>query len=406
MTSFDSALETVLSFCKPLAMQDLATQAAASLVLTGDVLASADSPRFDNSAVDGFAVRTAEVSDASRDSPVLLNLRGEIAAGGKPNYMLGPGETLRVLTGAPIPPGIDAIVMQEDCEEVDGWVNVMKSAAPGDNIRRRGEEFEEGALLAAGGSRLTPPLIGQLASNGTATVRVFRQPRVATVITGNELVAPGQNLSESQIYESNGAMIGAAAEMIGASITGRTVVGDEPTATAQAIRKSLQLCDVLITCGGVSVGAHDVVKDALADCGIQTHVWQVAMKPGKPFFFGTVKSTGQLVFGLPGNPVSAMITFQLFVRPALLTMSGQTEVGLPMGRARLRGIVRAADDRDEFVRGVLSYEGATVVVTPTSGQGSHMLAGLSSANVLFRLAAGATVAEGDEVEVAPLQWNP
>jgi molybdopterin molybdotransferase len=305
-----------------------------------------------------------------------------------------------------IPPGVEAVVMAEFTEEREGAVLVKVPAEPGENIRRRGEEYRKGEIALPAGARATPPVIGLLATFGYTSARVHVKPRVAVVVTGSELVAPGEPRQEFQIYDSNSAALDSALAALG--ITERTVVRvrDEAAPLKAALAEALASAEVMIAAGGVSVGEYDLVKEVCAELGVETHFWQVKMKPAKPVYFGTYAEGRKLVFGLPGNPVAVLVAFHEFVKPALLKMMGAAEIGQRLVLAVACAELRKQRGRKEFVRGLAWAEAGKLCVKPTTGQGSHMLGGMAAANCLIHLPAETErVAEGERVEIEFISWE-
>ena len=350
-----------------------------------------DVPHFDNSQVDGYALR------ASDNGP--LRIVGESAAGGPTPPPVGEGEAVRIFTGAQIPLGADAVAMQEDARREGAVVWLDAAPAPGENVRRKGEEIAAGTQFDVRGRIAIPPLVGLAASFGLAEVEAYRRPRVVVVGTGSELVPPGEPLGSGQVYASNPEAIAAALRTMGIEDVEARLVGDEPDLTDVVLDRALEDADVLITVGGVSVGDRDLVRPTLASLGVEERLWRVAMKPGKPFYFGTMGE--KLVFGLPGNPVSALVTFLTLVRPALRAMLGIADAEEET-TVRLGSAIRRKDLRYEFVRATLKNG----VATPVSAQGSHMQTGLAFADALIHVPDGvASLDEGDEVTITPLRWG-
>ncbi|HEX8898577.1 MAG TPA: gephyrin-like molybdotransferase Glp [Chthoniobacterales bacterium] len=357
-----------------------------------DVVARVALPGFDNSAMDGYAVVASAC--AERKSQRLV---GEQPAGADRGLRIEPGETIRVFTGAPIPKGADAVVMQEDVRVEGSEIFVNTKVEPGEFIRRRGCDLSEGQKIVEAGTRLRAQTLALLASQGFADVEVGGEVRVAIVSTGDELVPPGGDLGAGQIFDSNSVLLQALVEKYGATVAGVRHRPDEAAAIERAFRDALQF-EVLIVLGGVSVGARDLVKPALNAIGAHTDLWRVSVKPGKPFLFG---HSGQCsIFGLPGNPVSAFVTFLLFVRPALLRLMGASDNELPLPRtnAILAAELNNDGDRPHYVRGQIA-EGKFSAI---GRQESHALYGLSRANALLCVPAGETFRAGTSVPVAPL----
>jgi molybdopterin molybdotransferase len=390
------ARELVLARVRPLALETVGLTDALGRVL-GEPLASADDvPPFDSSAMDGFAVRAGDTHGADAASPVELRLAGESRAGAPADAGPGPGEAIRISTGAVIPPGADAVVRVEDTAERDGVVLVSVEVEPGKEIRRAAEDISAGEEILRAGQVLGAAELAVAASTGTAEIRCRRKPRISIVVTGDELVEPGRPLAAGQIRNTNGIAIEAQAREAGAEIVSRTTVGDDYAATVAALGAALE-ADVAVTTGGVSVGPHDHVKPALAQLDVEEVFWGVALRPGKPTWFGTRGRT--LVFGLPGNPVSAMITFRLFVRPALLALQGG-----PTAARQARAVIDTdypkRPGRAHVVRCRLEARDDGWHVTPTKDQGSHVLTSMLGAEALAHVEAErGDLRAGDAVEI-------
>jgi molybdopterin molybdotransferase len=387
--SIDEARARVLEAVRPLPADDVAVEEALGRVLAEDVAAAHDVPGFANSAMDGFAVRA---GPAGRR----LRLVGESRAGAPAEAEVGTGEAVRISTGAPLPGGADAVLQLELAREEGGTVTLEDDVAPGRNVRLPGEDLAAGAVVLRAGTPLGAAAVGVAVAAGRAHVRCARRPAVAIVTTGDELTAPGAPLAPGALHDSNALTLAALATQAGARVvrTGRS--RDTAAATRAALADALDAADVVVASGGVSVGPHDHVKDALRDLGVQEAFWRVALRPGRPTWFGTRGATA--VFGLPGNPVSAMVTFALFARPALAALQGAA--ALPRrGRARLAVPVARHPDRDECVR-VRVEDG---VATPTGPQGSHVLTSMLGADALAIVTRGeGEVPAGGKVEVEPL----
>lgn len=394
LVAYPDALTTVLANAQTLGTDRVSAAQLNGRVLSEDISTVFDIPSFDSSSVDGFALTGA---DCNREN-VQLTLVGAVRAGSAPMIALAAGETARVMTGAMLPLGTVAVAMQEDAEVCDNSVSLGASTQNEENIRRRAEVYGAGATLVRARTLCTPPVVSLAASSGHANFSVFRRPTVAILTTGDELAPPGSDLLPGQIYASNGFGLTAAVLALGLEEPCVLHVGDVARRTEKAIGELLKRCDVLLTSGGVSVGAHDHVKAALAANDVIQTLWGVAIKPGRPFYFGI--RDRQLVFGLPGNPVSALVCFRLFVRPALRSMLGMTAE--PTAHARLTDSIQKAPGRAEFVRGV--QDGGDI--TPIASRGSHMMDGLVAANCFIHCKAEASaLPEGADVEVIPLKWD-
>jgi molybdopterin molybdotransferase len=371
--------------------------AARGRVLAESVRASLDLPPFTNSAVDGYAVRAAETSGASVGAPVRLRRCGRVAAGDSAAILLGPGECARVFTGAPVPVNADAVVMQEDTRQEADQVWVLDAALPGENVRDRGEDVRCGAEVAGAGTEVSEGVIGLLGALGVGSVQVGRRPRVGILVTGSELREAGATLAPGQIYESNRAMLAALVERSGGVARSYPIVADTLAATRAALERALGENDLVVTCGGVSVGKLDFVKEAFEACGGTLHFWRIAMRPGKPFVFGRWNES--FLFGLPGNPVSAFVTYLLLVRPAVRHWQGAAEVTLPSRPAVLGEAIGNPGDRRHFVR--VRWDDSGRVVS-AGKQGSHVLTSLAAAQALLEVPPQTQWAAGRSVTVLSL----
>ncbi|MBX9720988.1 MAG: molybdopterin molybdotransferase MoeA, partial [Candidatus Obscuribacterales bacterium] len=307
MISFEEARSIVLNNVQIGPKTRVRLEKLLGSILAEPVLASHDLPHFDNSAVDGFAICLADILDASEQNAIELPVAGEIRAGDVVPASIPSGSVYKIFTGAPVPSGTDAIVMREYCTENGTTVKIAKRPGPGENIRRRGEEFLRGKQILTEGMRVTPSVVGLLASLGQASFMVRKKPTVAIVTTGNELIKPGKNLTSGKIYDSNSFALTAALESLGIDEFLPLHSREDHSETTKVLGLALDFADVVITAGGVSVGDHDYVKPVLEELGVKTMVYKVAMKPGKPFYFGIApvnkKGKRQYIFGLPGNPV-------------------------------------------------------------------------------------------------------
>jgi molybdopterin molybdotransferase len=366
--------------------------------------------------MDGYGVRAADVFGARPKAPAMLHLAGTIRAGATPGPALRPGRAVKIFTGAPVPRGVDAIVMREHCREADGFVLVGRAARRGDHLRRKGEEFRRGQSILPAGTRLTPPVIALLASLGYTRVRVHRPPRVSVVVTGDEVAPPGRRLRPGQVYECNAPAISDALRRLGVHEPAVFQARDDPGQLRRTLSRALRQSDVVITVGGVSVGEFDLVKTAAESVGVQRVFWRVAVKPGMPVYFGTLTGvTGAqrrragsrapvLFFGLPGNPVSALVSWHQFVRPALMRLLGCRD---PKGQsmpARLAQSLHKKAGRLEWVRGVLRRhpDEGQFLATPCRGQQSHMLGALAAADCLIEFPADRTRLKARERILADL----
>jgi len=373
MITVDEGLALVLDGLLPLGPERVPLADAAGRVVAEPALAAVDLPPFDRSAMDGYAVRAADTAPG-----ISLRLAGGVAAGEVAVAELEPGTAARVSTGAAIPPGADAILQSELAEERDGSVAPTRALTPGTHVRRRGEDLTAGAVLAAPGDRLTLTRVSSLASAGVGEVSVHRRPRLDLIVTGSELLPIGAPPEPGRIHESNGLMVRLLADRAGARVVDHGVIGDERETTVAAVSEGLQ-GDVLVVSGGVSVGPHDHVKPAFEACGVDEVFWRVRIKPGKPLWFGRRGTT--LVFGLPGNPLSAIVCTALFVLPALRRLRGEADPGPRFDRGRLGEAAGPSDDRTTFLISKL-VPGADGVLEawPTERQGSHMTGALGESD--------------------------
>lgn len=406
MQTVEEALTTILEqIRKPLPTERVALLAALGRTLAEPVVADIDVPPFTNSAVDGYAVRAADTAGASSATPVTLRTLSEVPAGALPTEAVTAGTAVRIMTGAPVPAGADAIVMVEDTRaEEQGAVTVLEAAQSGQHVRRAGEDVPLGTQVLQAGTLLRAAEIAMLATMGRATVATVRPARVAILSTGDEVVEIEEGVvpPPGKIRNSNRYALAALVREAGAVVHSLTHVPDDPEATEAALRACADPktgADVIVTAGGVSVGDRDFVKPALEKLG-RLDMWRVAMKPGKPLAFGAIGKA--LFFGLPGNPVSAMVTFELFVRPALWKLAGRAEADLARRQvhAVLTEAVSHIPGRREYVRAVTTTHDAEFMTRPTGAQGSGILRSLTLANSLLIIPEDSTgVAAGERVPV-------
>jgi molybdopterin molybdotransferase len=352
-----------------------------------DLVAPVPLPAFDNSAMDGYAVVTSSCRKGER-----LRVIGEQPAGPDRRFHVSPGEAVRIFTGAPVPSGADAIVMQEDVIREGDAIVVNIDVDTGDFVRRRGCDLAKGQKILAKGESIGVATIALLASQGFADVIVGGEANAAIISTGDELVQSGEKIEPGQIYDSNSVLLNALLRRCGATVTSADHCRDERESVIDAIMHGIEN-HILIITGGVSVGEYDLVQAALRSVGARIEVWRVAIKPGKPFLFGCVGKCA--VFGLPGNPVSAFVTFLQFVRPAILKMMGASNLDLPEVSAKLAVDVMNDAERVHYVRGRLDHG----KFTPVGRQESHALFGLSQSNALLRVAARTSLEAGETVDV-------
>jgi len=391
---------------EPLGAEPVALDDALGRVLAADAVAPEDVPVADNSAMDGFAVLAADTAGAGPGSPVRLRLAEESRAGAPARRALEAGEAFRISTGGVLPEGADSVVRVEEAVERDGEIEFEVATAPGRDIRRAGDDIRGGATVLRRGTLLGAAELGVLASVAVPEPSCTRRPRLALVCTGDELLGPGEPMRPGGVRNSNAHTIPALARDAGAEVVSVERCPDEPRATRDAIGRALA-ADVAVVCGGVSVGEHDHVKSALAELGAEEAFWGVALRPGRPTWFGIRDSTpadgGALAFGLPGNPVSAFVTFVLFVRPALRALAGAPET-VGAARASLAADVPRLPARDQAVRCALEPTDRGWEATPTGPQGSHVLTSMLGADALAVVEAGpGTARAGEQVQVELLR---
>jgi len=379
MISVEEALDQILSRIGPLGFEKISILEALGRVCAEIVLASRDIPAFDNSGMDGYAVRSEDVREASSNRPVQLEVVGDLPAGFRWEKRLEKGKVVRIMTGAPIPEGADTVVPLEDTREKDGFISIFEAVAPGHYIRRAGEDVKRGDPVISTGELIRPAEVGMLASVGRSFVSVYQRPLVAILCTGEELVDVDGDLEGVKIVSSNSYTLAAQVMDCGAVPIQLGIARDRKEEIKEKLLQGLR-ADMLISSAGVSVGDYDFVKDALIDLGMGMVFWKVAIKPGKPVVFGTIQ--GKPVFGLPGNPVSSMVSFEQFVRPAILKMMGHRQVFRPVIEAILKEDVRKKPGRRHFIRAFVSFENNRYVASVTGPQGSAILKSMVKANGL------------------------
>ena len=403
MKSVDEHLNDILSGLSPLSPLQIQLLDAQGCVLVEDVAAPWPMPAFDNSSMDGYAVHSADVAAASAASPVALKVVADLPAGTDKIVHVREGTTARIMTGAPMPSGADAVVPIEWTDEGVAEVAVRQPARPGEYVRRAGSDVEAGIVVAAAGTRLGATQLAVLAAAGRDRVQVRPRPRVVVIATGSELVPAGVQPGAGQLPDSNSVMLAAAAKEAGALVFPVGIVGDDPRELMDTLEDQLVRADVVVTSGGVSVGAYDVVKKALQRLGTVSFD-KVAMQPGMPQGFGRIGPDSTPIFTLPGNPVSAFVSFEVFVRPALRLLLGVQPLERPQVRAELQSEVTSPAGKRQFLRGWLDVADGRYVVRAVGGPGSHLLAGLSQANSLIVVPEDTThVSQGEAVTVMLLE---
>ena len=397
LVSLEETRDAILGAVPRLPVEPCAIADAVGLVLAEDVITAEAVPPFANTAMDGYALRAADTDGASEDAPVRLRVVGELPAGHAPTAPVGPGEAIRIMTGAPMPDGADAVMMVErTARDGDDGVLVQAVAKTGDHIRLPGGDLEAGQVVFTAGTVLGPAHVGVLASVGAHVVPVYRRVRVGVLSTGDELVEQGA-LAPGQIRDSNRPMLLALAAAAGAEVIDLGLARDDEDLIVSVLEDAFTRCDAVLTSGGVSVGDYDFVKAALDRFG-QLEWRQIAIKPAKPLAFGIVQ--GVPVFGLPGNPVSSLVSFELFARPALRSMMGYTECRRVEVVARAaHAFTRRPDGKVHLDRVRVRWEGGGYVVVSTGKQESNVLSATAAANGLALVPDGDGVVEGGSLTV-------
>ncbi|MDO8283211.1 MAG: molybdopterin molybdotransferase MoeA [Thermodesulfovibrionia bacterium] len=401
MISVDEALKTVLDSVKgPLGSESVGIIESLGRVLAEDIHSGSDLPAFDYSAMDGFAVKHSDIKDASLASGIRLKIAGEFRAGGDTSSKVSKGEAVKIMTGAPIPEGADAVVMVENTKEAGGFVEVFEQVEKGDNIRLAGEDIKKGDLVLEKGSLIGPAHIGMLASMGIAIVNVSKRPKVAILTTGDEVLSIEEKLLPGKIRNSNAYSLFTQVIASYAMPVNKGVAKDNKMSLSEGLKSCLE-CDIIVTSGGVSMGEYDYVKEVMNELGMDEKFWKVAMRPGKPNLFGTI--AGKPFFGLPGNPVSTMIGFEVFVRPAIMKMLGRKGGERREVEALLEEDVKTKKGLTFFVRAQTRWEDGGYVTKTTGQQGSGMLSSMVKADSLIIVPEDVdTVKKGSRVKVRML----
>ena len=396
------AQNIILEKLQPLEPEKIPLLNTLGAVLQEDICAQRDNPPADNSAMDGYALRFNDISSIDQNNPLSLKVVEDIPAGQKPRKSINPGEASRIMTGAVVPGGADTVVMVEDTKKKNGSVSILKPQKKESHVRKQGEDFKKGDILLSKGDLVTSSNIAIIATAGYAKLSVNRKPVVAILSTGDELVDVDAKAEDHQIINSNTYLLASQVLESGAKPMLLGIVRDRKDDIKEKL-KSANKADIIVTSGGVSVGDYDFVKDAIQDLGSEIVFWKIAMKPGKPLTFSMLSK--RPLFGLPGNPVSSFVSFEQFVRPAILKMSGHTDIFRKTIRATLtEGIKKKDDGRRHFLRSTLTYINGSYSVSALSGQGSNMLASLASANSLLIIPESETeLKSGQQVEVQVLR---
>lgn len=395
--SFEEAYSIIIEKTEVLPSEKVFIISALNRVSAEDVYAPYNIPFADNSAMDGYAIISDDTKDATKDNPSKLKLIDVIPAGKGEKITLKRGFAVKIMTGAVIPEGANAIARKEICEEKDGYVYIYEKVEKGKDLRKKGEDIKKGEKVIEKGKIITPSVCGVLASLGKSMIKVYRQPKVGLIITGDEIVDIDENLTFGKVKNSNAYSLLALLKEVGAISFYSGIIKDKKEELLKAIIENSNL-DCILSTGGVSVGDYDYTKEVIKEAGFEIHFWRARVKPGKPILFATKNKT--LFFGIPGNPVSTMVTFYNFIRPALLKMQGFKEINLPTEEAILSAPIKRKDTRKEFIRGILYKDGDNFYVKPTGAQGSGILTSMLKGNCFIVVDEGVENVEvGDRVKV-------
>ena len=397
LISVADAQGIVLEHARRLDAERVPIERAAGRVLAEPAAALVDLPPFRSSAMDGYALRTEDTETV----PVKLPVVAHVAAGSPAERPLGPGEAMAISTGAAVPEGADAVVPLELVEESGDHIEVSSAVGKNDNIRDRAGDVSAGETVLDAGARLGPAQVAALAAAGVSEVQCTRRPRVGVLVTGSELRQPGEAIGPGEIYESNGLLLATALQLAGAVPAQLGIVADDADEHERAMERALLGFDMLVTSGGASVGPHDLVRSTQAKLRVEELFWGVAVKPGKPVAFGVRRD--HLVFNLPGNPVSVLVTFELFVRPAVNALLGLPQPLPELRRGVLGAPIARNAHREEYVRGVVCRNGDALVVEPLAGRESHLIVSAGRADALVQVEAGTgELPAGAEIRYIPL----
>jgi molybdopterin molybdotransferase len=403
MLTVEEALNKILSHVEPLGSEKVSILEALGRIITENINAPRDIPPLDNSAMDGYALKSEDIRNASLENRVRLEVIEDLPAGFISKKVIQRGQAIRIMTGAPIPGGADAVIPVEDTERGDGIALVFNPVPPGANIRKAGEDVKKGDRIISAGDLVRPAEVGMMASVGRSFITVFQRPLVAILCTGEELVDVDGALDEGKIISSNSYTLAAQVKDCGAIPVQLGIAKDQKEDIETKLQQGLR-ADVIISSAGISVGDYDFVKDVLKNLGMEMVFWKVAMQPGRPLAFGTIR--GKPVFGLPGNPVSSMVSFEQFVRPSLLKMMGHRQLFRPVIEAILKEEITKKAGMRQFIRASVSLKGNQYIVTTTGEQGSGILKSMVKANGLIVIPEGQEIVRaGEKVKVQLLDRN-
>ena len=404
MISFQKAKSIIKKNLFVLEKENVNLKNSAGRILSENVVASFPSPIFDNSAMDGFAVRAKDTKHATEEEPAELKIIDISSAGSPSELTIGKGECIQCMTGAEIPEGADAIIMVEDTSGFSNndYVKVMNSASIGAHIRKRGEEIKKGDILIPKGIKITANELGTCATFGYGNLFVSKKPKISIFGTGNELVEPGQKLGKGQIYNSNLYVFTDLVEKAGALIHMKEVIKDDKPSLKSFLSQAVEESDIIISSGGVSMGRYDYVRDVFIELGVKEHFWKVAQKPGKPLFFGT--KGHKIIFGLPGNPVSSYIGFMEWVWPVIQSLMGEN-IERPL-YGKLEGFFPREKTKHRFLFGQAEYQNGEIICRPASRLGSNMLTSALDANCILGSDSGdSPIKPGELIEIKLLPWK-
>ncbi|MER3447370.1 MAG: hypothetical protein C4291_11265 [Candidatus Dadabacteria bacterium] len=399
MISVEEAQRLILENTNVLEPVEIPMTESEGLVLAEDIISPLDLPYFTNSAMDGYALKSRDTKGANEGSPISLRIVGTIQAGDYPNFSIRDKEATKIMTGAPLPEGADSVLMVEYTEEEEGIVKIKRSVSPGENVRYKGEEIKKGEIALEKETTISPAAMGFIAELGIKSIKVYRKPRVAFLITGEEVVGFDEEPRPGKIRDTNSIMLRSVLSREKAESLSLGRVKGEINNIEERLRNGLRWCDALIVTGGVSIGDYDYVKDALRNMGVEGIFWRIAQRPGGPMFFG--RRNGTLIFGLPGNPASTLVCFYEYVRPALRKMAGKKDVFLiEIEATLLEEIRKRPDSKTYFLRGLLEKKDGSFYVKSRGTQGSHILRSFALSNCLIIVPGYVThIPEGSRVNV-------